>query len=562
MRQASNREARRRRAMNIVWTAAGSYGFQPAFLAFHEDGTPDLYLNSIIGFAHRFYDEEKLAAYVGQLDQSVLSSVFEDILWLGIEQAVYKRELPNRPVLAGLRREHARHFLQDSVDVSMQQLMMRSEIIQTLKAGRCREILGEPHGIRNPWDKKLYEALDYPADLTTEKIIGRTDQILRRFFVFRFMAGRRRSWHIILGSRLQQWLRHWLRLEGQAEFSIRRLPPAAGDGEQGNAGGNLPGWGHEKQAARLAELAARYGKPLLTESVRAQFEAELCCGKHRQAHLYFACGRETDACQPNRAFWRENQRNYQFCRRRLRDSLRNCLLIYRQPLKIAGRQGVFAPEKAWRGIFLQDPCVFGQYQEEDRADFAVTLLLDASESRRAQQGVVAAQTYAIATALADCRIPVQVYSFCSVQGVTVFCQLKSFGQSDGKGIFSYRAGGWNRDGLALLGVEKLIPKDGSRQQLLMVLTDANPSDILDISLGWGRSQRYMDKAAIEDTAEAVKKLRQRGVKLVALVNSVLASDGVELAARAIYGQQAVMVRSIDRLADAVAKLVMQQISMG
>lgn len=559
-KQRDNRELRQRRAMNIVWTAAGAYGFQPAFLAFHEDGTPDLYLNSIIGFAHRFYDEEKLTAYVFRLDRSVLSRVFEDIFWLGLEQAIYKRELPNRPVLEDLRREHARRFLLDSVDVSMQQLMMRSEIIQTLKTGRCREILGEPHGIYNPWDRKLYEALDYPAELTTDEIIARTERILRRFFLFRFTVGSRRSWHIFLSNRWQQWLSRLFSLGGKQEASIRPWRQTDAEGAQAKKRGALSFGGRESLAVQLKELAKVYGKPLFSESVRAKLEMALCCGNHRLAHLYFAIGGENDVSQGNRAFWRENQRQYQQCRRHLRDSLQNSLLIYRQPQKISGRQGRFAAARAWRGIFLYDPDVFWQYQEETHADFAVTLLLDASESRREKQAVIAAQTYAIAMALLDCQIPVQVYSFCSVKGVTVFCRLKSLAERDGQGIFSYRTGGWNRDGLALLAAERLLPQDGTRQQLLMVLTDANPSDVLDVPAGVGRSRHYMDKTAIEDTSKAVKDLRCHGVKLVALVNSVWAGQEAEISARAIYGKQAVAIRSLDRLAESVARLVEQQIS--
>ena len=51
------------------------------------------------------------------------------------------------------------------------------------------------------------------------------------------------------------------------------------------------------------------------------------------------------------------------------------------------------------------------------------------------------------------------------------------------------------------------------------------------------------------------------MKLAALVNSVLSGNGGEVPAREIYGQQAVLIRSIDRLAENVARLVEKQISM-
>ena len=34
-------DTKRRRASNIVWTAAGSYRYNPDFLAFKENGKPD-----------------------------------------------------------------------------------------------------------------------------------------------------------------------------------------------------------------------------------------------------------------------------------------------------------------------------------------------------------------------------------------------------------------------------------------------------------------------------------------------------------------------------------------
>lgn len=33
--------AQQRRAVNLIWAAAGAYGFEPKFLAMKTDGTPD-----------------------------------------------------------------------------------------------------------------------------------------------------------------------------------------------------------------------------------------------------------------------------------------------------------------------------------------------------------------------------------------------------------------------------------------------------------------------------------------------------------------------------------------
>lgn len=44
-----NFSAQQRRAMNIVWTGAGDYGFEPPFLAMTASGQPDFYLDLLVG---------------------------------------------------------------------------------------------------------------------------------------------------------------------------------------------------------------------------------------------------------------------------------------------------------------------------------------------------------------------------------------------------------------------------------------------------------------------------------------------------------------------------------
>ena len=39
-----------RRAVNLVWTAAADYRFEPRFLALRTDGAPDFYMNCVIGY--------------------------------------------------------------------------------------------------------------------------------------------------------------------------------------------------------------------------------------------------------------------------------------------------------------------------------------------------------------------------------------------------------------------------------------------------------------------------------------------------------------------------------
>lgn len=99
-----------RRAINQVWTVCGDYRFEPQFLAMRSDGQPDLYLNCIIGLVHKWFGDDMpkklFASWAGDAHQTM----YDDLAWLALENAVYEKELPERPALDGLRRAHASAF--------------------------------------------------------------------------------------------------------------------------------------------------------------------------------------------------------------------------------------------------------------------------------------------------------------------------------------------------------------------------------------------------------------------------------------------------------------------
>ena len=100
-----------KRAENMIWNAAGDYGFRPDFKAFDKAGKAELYWNCIIGAARRHYDYPKLAELFKALDQYEDGDTYEGLLWLGLENALYQKELPARPVLKALREDYARTLI-------------------------------------------------------------------------------------------------------------------------------------------------------------------------------------------------------------------------------------------------------------------------------------------------------------------------------------------------------------------------------------------------------------------------------------------------------------------
>jgi len=575
----SSREKARRRAENQVWTSAGAYGFAPSFLAFHHDGTPDGYLNAIVGFAHRFYDAEVLVAWLDGLRDSAFADTFTDLAWLGIESAVFPQALALAPALRYLRKEHARRYLADlrNVDVSMQQRMLSTGVVQTLKIARCRAILGEKPGVRNPWDRGLYEALALAPQPSAEALTEALDEVFHRFFRFRFSMGARRAWHIVLPETLHALLRRVLPVHVvQDDAPTRQGGRGADHGVLGASG--TSGFSSRRKAEDWRQICDAAGRPFFPEGRRARIEQDVCTGGHAAAHVYFAKAWEgaqdgsstvREVRETNLSWARSHASLLRMAQRSLFAELKNVLEVTRQPLDLAAKRGRFSARWAWRAAALGDGRVFQASEMEHHGAFDVTLLLDASASREAQQPRIAAEAEMVARTLHALRIPVQVWSFASMRGVTVLTALATLEDERTDGIYSYHARGWNRDGLALRALAPLLPEaaggagSAGQRHVVLMLTDAHPGD----DLGLARenlpvAEDYMGAAAIRDAAENAADLRKRGVHLVGLVESVFSQGETDGAARAIFGSHFVRVHGPEELSKKAGRVLAREIAQG
>ena len=84
-------DSEKRRARNLIWNAAADYSFEPDFKAYDEDGRADLYWNSIIGAVRKNYGAETIEGLFESLHGCSKEQLFEQLLWLGLENAVYQR---------------------------------------------------------------------------------------------------------------------------------------------------------------------------------------------------------------------------------------------------------------------------------------------------------------------------------------------------------------------------------------------------------------------------------------------------------------------------------------
>ena len=94
-----------RRAMNIIWTASEEYDFQPDFMAFRLDGEPDFYMNSIIGYVRKWYDQDIMNRLYSSVQEGLFKETYDGLLWIALENCAFLRESRYRPVLKELRLE-------------------------------------------------------------------------------------------------------------------------------------------------------------------------------------------------------------------------------------------------------------------------------------------------------------------------------------------------------------------------------------------------------------------------------------------------------------------------
>ena len=163
-------ERQQKRAANIVWNCAGRYDFRPDFRAYDVKGRADLYWNCIFGAARKHYDYAVFAQIFAGLQQYEDADTYTDLFWLGLENCVYQRELPQRPALEALRRRYAEQF------VRQHQGAEDFQFYDSLALAHFSRVLGLESRM-NKYDSKLLDELEFTPDMTETEIAARAKEL-------------------------------------------------------------------------------------------------------------------------------------------------------------------------------------------------------------------------------------------------------------------------------------------------------------------------------------------------------------------------------------------------
>lgn len=561
-------ELQQKRALNIIWNCAGSYDFQPDFKAYDDEGRAELYWNCIIGAAHRHYDYAQFIPLFRTFAEYEDGDEYEALFWLGLENAVYQKELPTRPALKPLHDKYARN--------AVKALAGRDDymLYDALAYAHFARSIGENVPL-NGYDEKLLTELEFTPDMTTAEIVERTNELFTRWFQINTQRRRKEKRHLITPALKKHSKR-------RASASVRKFALGLAEHPQNAYGGSAAGQGSKELNTKLTEselrafMEAKYGKSAFTPQQSRELEKALCTGNHAMCHILFTRGeradisriqngfealsrqREAAQIEKNRADYARHAAQNRITVAKLTEKIQNSVLMHLQPSPVKANSGRLNGLWAWRAAVLNEDRVFVKTEQGEAGALSVDILLDASTSQKSRQEAVSAQGYMIAESLTHCGIPCRVMSFCSMTGYTVLRIFRDYDKpGDNIAIFEYVSNGCNRDGLAIAAAHRLMNDTQYEHKLLIILSDVKPNDVVKIpAKTGGEPVPYENDAGITDCALEVRRARADGISVIC----VFTGEDEDLnSARLVYDRDFARIQSLDMLADTVGKLIQNQI---
>ena len=545
-----------RRALNQVWNGAGEYGFTPVFVA------NTLYMNTISGLAEVFFGREALRNLFDRWAGDEWQGTYDRFAWVLIEAEMYRRNVEDRPALEELRISYARFFLDSLERRSRSENMAKAMLCESIQRAHWREAEGSSPGFLLPKEAKLYSAVKASRDLSPRELEGRILSLLHDYFGFRGRPKRKKT------IPAPHFLSKLLPQRKSDDLQPQRFENAVLS-EMETVGHRRPGWSgrHAGGADALAYAEGCFGRCRYSPNRLEEIRARLCTGAHAGCDVWFTDGQPSQIARgdsrrvaaeaarqqkKNKQHYLDNAAMYDGQIRRIQRDIGSNLLSEIIPRSEPARSGSLDSTKVWRAPILGDNRVFLRPEELPIPAMSVLILLDASASRMYHQEVIAAQAYILAEALRGLRVPVQVESFCTIRGVTVFHRLVPFGAESARNVFRYFAAGWNRDGLALRMADFTMKPVRSERKLVILLTDANPNDSVPLSRPGRLPVPYEEAVGVQDAAAEVARLRRNGCR----VGAVFFGSGANFPnAGKIYGNHIVRIRDMEEFASAAAELI-------
>lgn len=576
-RQADNE---RKRASNIIWTAADDYAIQPDIKFYDASGRADLYWNFIAGAVHKYYDYPELEKYFEYLREDNDFHFFRELVWIGLENCAYERGQADRLVLPYLRRDFARRVLNRVIEPSDYYL------VDKIRRAHYLRVLGETPELCER-SLCILNDLEFDGSLDTGGIIQQMTRVIDAYF--NFSPGEKGK--IILDTLVKKSKEvvHLGKnnLFNPGYFLKTHLESVVTDfygdvtlsGEKVRQNSAITQWYSiidHRQKKKRTEIEQIFGTSMYPADRIRQLENTLCVGNHVNCNLHFTrasaediTGRSFSAVtrreevtkqrEKNKKHFEKNAARYNCAITRLTNKLMNTMLVNLQPTSYPSRSGNLMAGRLWKKLYLNENRVFERAIKDDLGNLTIDLLLDASGSQLNRQEIISAEAYIIAESLTRCQIPVRIFSFFNKSNFTVINLLRDYTEPrNNMNVFNYCAAGCNRDGLAFKTVLHLMKSSKSDHRILIILSDAKPNDAQGITKNRlnPATVEYADATGINDTAQEVHKGRQEGVSVLCVFNG---QEEDVPAAQRIFGHDFVQIKTLEHFSDVVGNMLQNEL---
>ncbi len=553
------------RASNIIWNASGDYSFKPDIKAYDENGKANVYWNYIIGAVRRYYDYPQLQQFFSYLKKDHDHVIYENLVWIGLENCTYQRGKQERPVLDHLRRSYAKKV------VSKADAASDYYLVEEIKKAHFQRALGEEPQMREQVASILDE-LEFDGSLTTGQIIDRMNGIINNHFYYLPARHNRNLLRNLFlsfmpaGNPFQKVFDFGnSQPSGEMLYLVRKDNQKSADFRWYN-------FLDQRTKLQREDIVAYYGASIFPEARTDALEHILCVGNHRNCHLHFTRGDDagTAAAKKDEAEHRKdalaqrekNKKHYKanFAVNshhilKLTNKIKNTILVNLDSSCSRAVAGKLATGKVWKSIYLNDNKIFIKDYHDDLGNLTVDIMLDASGSQINRQELISSEAYIIAESLTRCHIPVRVYAFNNKSNFAIMTLYRDYGEfAKNDRIFNYHSSGCNRDGLAIRTALHMMKDSRRDHKILIVLSDGKPNDPSGIPTGDNNPVQldYDDVLGVHDTAMEVRKGLHEGVSILCVFTGL---DEDVPSAKKIFGHNLARIKSPDKFADIVGVMI-------
>lgn len=566
------------RIRNLMWTVSGDYALNTRLdvASFSKSKYISMYDAIKQGAFAKYFDTNALSMYiVKKLFYGVEEPVLMNIAQICVDLAVYQKIVKERPGVCNIRRKAFDAMLDKDFR------KMNDSFIGRVKLEIIRQFLNG----KGTAEKRIQDVLDvlYPLEAASDtmEIIQAVDRIYN-FAIDRSFVRKHGDLEFVLNTSIEELAEAtWQDFldEEMYESVLEQLVDQVNQQvvsleEKESAEEKKQDEPKKKSVVVLDEKALEkmnsymqlnFGKSYLSEAEQKRTDRRLCNGAHADCSLYYTDGILQNPVLINAQYVnakKQTDRNLLLLRNSknmvkrnvdiMTHNLKRSLVTRTQQEELLAEYGSIIPSRLWKVGRTEDTKLFRRVIRQNETDFVVDILMDASGSQRDRQSQVALQAFIISEALSNVQIPHRVMSFCTFWDYTVMQRFREYDapKSENRKILQYTTSSNNRDGLAVRAAADSLLQREEENKILIVLSDGRPNDVVVNRPNSRNPKPYCGDYAVKDTAQEVRKARNKGVYVL----GVFAGKEQDLQAeKRIFGKDFAYIKDIRNFSNVVGQ---------